>query len=542
MPILPTSADVDRVSPRVTADPGVRHPSGAFESPLGIAMSELAPVFEELRNVERKTYLANTETRARGKIKEIYSQNFENPDGLKNGIDEYLKLEEETLNKIAPHVVPEFRSKFSVWTQPFFSRSVANYKNKVSEGVQSSGANLEAQSITDINDNAASIFSADPAVSRNAQTALGDSIVSLRQGIRQQTGPDMPEEHVSERADQVTQNAVVQGVRSWFQANPNKTDAFLSWKQGRFAPTMYQQDGTQTQLDMSSFSPKTKAALDAWIDQEFALSVSTADGAEKTMAALEKTERNINEFNAWSLVYSNDPRQRMKPADVVSLVHARKIDPESGKQMLDALNSDDGKRDDDALVLNIENSIYDGVNSRRAINAGFKEGRLSAKTSSRLLSLNQNQVFPDRDRPQDPYSRFRKLLHDSTQQKGPMSPDFGGEPERRARAMIEFDQQVLEFGVDPQAAFDDVLERTKVGIGSADPNTERMILPRFAVGGRRNLNVNETSMRLRQAFDRKQISRAELAEEVRRLNEWEQALGLTRQQAEQQAAKSRKGK
>ncbi len=489
------------------------------------------------------TFLANTETRARGKVKEIYAQNFDNPQKLQQGLDAYMESQVKVLDNTAPGSVPEFRTKFSVWTQPFMSRASTNFKQNFIDGVKTSGVDLEAQTISDINDQAANIFSTDPQLSMSSQLAIGDSMVSLRSGLRQQVegGSTVTEAQLGARAAQVFQNAVVAGTRSWFQSQPDKANAFLTWKTGEFKPMLHQPDGTMLKADVRrTMNAETQTALDSWMQQEFALSVSTAEGAERTMASLEKSERNIHEFNAWSMVYTDDIASRLKPADVAQLVRTRRIDPEAGKQMLEALNREEKQRDDDALVLHIENSIYDGANSRPTINTGFKDGRLSSKTASRLLALNQNQVYPDRDKPQDPYSRYRKLLHESTQQKGPMAVDFGGEPERRARAMIEFDQQVLDYKIDPKDAFDDVLARTKVGMGSLNLNTERLILPRFAVGGRDNLNIDETAKRLRQAFDNKRITQNELVEEVRRLNDWKQGLALSQQQAA--AAPKKKGK
>lgn len=489
------------------------------------------------------TFLSNTETRSRGKVKEIYAQNFDNPKGLQEGLNAYKESQIKVLDNTAPGSVPEFATKFSVWSQPFMARATTNYNQKFIDGVQASGVDLEYQTIADINDQAANIFSSDPALSLSSQLAIGDSMLSLQRGLSQQvqSGAGATEQQIAARASQVFQNAVVSGTRAWFQSQPDKASAFLSWKQGTFAPSLHQPDGTIAQADVRrTMNAPTQAALDSWMEQEFSLSVSSAEGAERTMAALEKQERNLHEFNAWSLVYAEDPTQRIKPADVAGMVRTRKIDPESGKQMLEALSREEKARDDEALVLNIENSIYDGANSRATINTGFKDGRLSAKTASRLLSLNQAQVFPDRDKPQDPYSRYRKLLHEATQQKGPMAVDFGGEPERRARAMIEFDQQVVDYGVDPKEAFDDVLSRTKVGIGSLNLNTERLILPRFAVGSRDTLDIDQTAKRLRQAFDGRKISQAELVEEVRRLNEWKQALAASAQQ--QAAAPKKRGK
>src|SRR3990172_89992 len=54
MPRLPSAQDVPKVSPRVTADPGVKAPVQAFESPLGIAAEEFAPGVEKYAQVVRQ--------------------------------------------------------------------------------------------------------------------------------------------------------------------------------------------------------------------------------------------------------------------------------------------------------------------------------------------------------------------------------------------------------------------------------------------------------------------------------------------------------
>src|SRR5688572_23784322 len=154
MPKLPSYQDVGNVSPTTMRDPGVSAPKQAFESPLGMAAAEFAPVFREIQKTERAVFVANTETRTRSGVKEIYAQNFDNPEGLKNELDKYYQSEEKTMKQVAPNLVPDFRNKFSVWTQPFFSRSMTNYKTKVSKNVELSGADLEAQAIADINDQA----------------------------------------------------------------------------------------------------------------------------------------------------------------------------------------------------------------------------------------------------------------------------------------------------------------------------------------------------------------------------------------------------
>lgn len=48
---LPSSADVEQISPRVTSDPGVAAPVGAFESPIGVIAQELEPASEKLVQV-----------------------------------------------------------------------------------------------------------------------------------------------------------------------------------------------------------------------------------------------------------------------------------------------------------------------------------------------------------------------------------------------------------------------------------------------------------------------------------------------------------
>lgn len=51
MPKLPSSADVQRVPPRIATDPGVTVPAGATETTLGIAAQELAPAAQALAEV-----------------------------------------------------------------------------------------------------------------------------------------------------------------------------------------------------------------------------------------------------------------------------------------------------------------------------------------------------------------------------------------------------------------------------------------------------------------------------------------------------------
>ena len=59
MPRLPSSADVQQVSPRIANDPGLNVPSvrsvqGAFDSPVGIAAQELAPGLARMAEVAQK--------------------------------------------------------------------------------------------------------------------------------------------------------------------------------------------------------------------------------------------------------------------------------------------------------------------------------------------------------------------------------------------------------------------------------------------------------------------------------------------------------
>jgi len=54
MPILPSSADVPTVSPRVAADPGLQAPAAAFESPLGVAAEELLPAAKKFEEIKLK--------------------------------------------------------------------------------------------------------------------------------------------------------------------------------------------------------------------------------------------------------------------------------------------------------------------------------------------------------------------------------------------------------------------------------------------------------------------------------------------------------
>jgi hypothetical protein len=54
MPRLPSARDVTQISPRVTADPGVGVPEGAFATDLGIATKEIAPGVDKYAQVIQK--------------------------------------------------------------------------------------------------------------------------------------------------------------------------------------------------------------------------------------------------------------------------------------------------------------------------------------------------------------------------------------------------------------------------------------------------------------------------------------------------------
>ena len=98
MPRLPSSIDVDTVSPRVAADPGVSAPVGAFQSPIGIAAGELAPGFEKLAEVaQRQENRRDTVDRA----SRINQYNLEADDDFRKRSTEQDFSDEKVLNEYA---------------------------------------------------------------------------------------------------------------------------------------------------------------------------------------------------------------------------------------------------------------------------------------------------------------------------------------------------------------------------------------------------------------------------------------------------------
>lgn len=490
------------------------------------------------------SYLTNIEITGRQAVRDIYSKNSANPQELQKGFDAWLSGTMKSMEEIAPHVSREFKMRYQAWTAPYMRRATSNYEQNFRENAYGLSAFMESEAAKDIDMAAGDLFSSDPVAKQQATVLLGDHIATVGRAMRQQAelGEPLAPQMIASREQQIIQRAASQGVKSWFQQQPDKANAFLQWKTGNLKLQLPQPDGTLKEVSgRDVLTDAGRADIDNWLSQEMQFSVATAEHAGAMLDKLEQSERNRNEFDAWSRVYTADVAARLTAADVAALVNRRAIDPEAGKQMLETLNREENQRDDNNVMIAIENQIYNGTNSRNIINTSFKNGQLTGKTASRLLALNEREVFPDRDKPQDPYSRMRKLLHESTQQKGPMAVDFGGEPERRARAMMEYDQLTLQEGMDPTQAYEEVLARTKVGMGQINTYTERMILPRFAVGGRESLDVKQTGIRLREAFDKRMISQTELIEEVRRLKEWQQALEQT-QAAAAANAQRKKGK
>jgi hypothetical protein len=487
-------------------------------------------------------YSATAETRARAKIKDIYSQFHSDPAQLKTGLDAYSSATLKTMQDVAPDLAPAFGERFRTWAQPYLSRAADNYKSDFTESFINDAQGLEAESIKDINQSSADLFSNDPVRSQQALAAVTDHIATLRRSMTAQAlaGSVPTPEQLDARDTQVFQNAIGSGAKSWFANSPDKVDAFIKFKTGELSFPLPDAEGKPRTIKLSeALSPQAQAGLNTWMEQELAFSVQNAETAATMSEKFEQRERDVSEFNAWSLVYEADPAKRLTPQQVAGLVNARRIDPVAGKEMLSQLSRDDALRDNGATVMGIENKIYAGMDAKTSINKAFASGEIKTTTASRLLGLNhteQNRGV-EADKPRD---RFRKLLHEATRTKGEFSDILGGEPERRARALMEYDQMTLDEGIEPKDAFEDVLARAKVSIDSINVRTEAMILPRFTVGGRANLDVDATAKRMRAEFDAGRMPRAELMEELRRLKEWEQALRVSAQDKASREAKKRK--
>ena len=486
-------------------------------------------------------YSATAETRARAKIKDIYSQFHSDPAQLKTGLDAYSSATLKTMQDVAPDLAPAFGERFRTWAQPYLSRAADNYKSDFTESFINDAQGLEAESIKDINQSSADLFSNDPVRSQQALAAVTDHIATLRRSMTAQAlaGSTPTPEQLDARDTQVFQNAIGSGAKSWFANSPDKVDAFIKFKTGELSFPLPDAEGKPRTIKLSdALSPQAQAGLNTWMEQELAFSVQNSETAATMSEKFEQRERDVSEFNAWSLVYEADPAKRLTPQQVSGLVNARRIDPVAGKEMLSQLSQEDASRDNGATVMGIENKIYAGMDAKTAINKAFASGEIKTTTASRLLGLNhteQNRGV-EADKPRD---RFRKLLHEATRTKGEFSDILGGEPERRARALMEYDQMTLDEGIEPKDAFEDVLARAKVSIDSINVRTEAMILPRFAVGGRANLDTDATAKRMRAEFDAGRMPRAELMEELRRLKEWEQALRVSAQDKAVREAKKR---
>lgn len=491
-----------------------------------------------------QSYVANTEVRTRRRIKELYAEHSAAPDELQQTLNAYLGSQVEAMDEVAPSATEQFRQRFALWTQPFLRRSAGNFRKTAVADLGNTGMDLEHEAIKDLEGSAADLFDDDPGVAQAAAMALGDNLATITRGISTQAmaaGGQIDPVALAAREGQLYSRAVGAGVKAKFQAAPSKADAYLKWRTGGLTMTTIGPDGEPMHVNVAnSITPDQRAELDQWMEQELKLHVSSAEQAATMIDKLEADERNRAEFGLWSGVYTDDFTKRATPDQISAAVRNRSIDPQAGREMLNALYSDEKRRDDSTMVNAIENRIYDGTDARKMINRGFADGRITQQTSSRLLSLNQSQVHSQEREDKGPVNRFRKLLHQATQTKGELAIDLGGEPERRAAAMIEYDQLTLQQGMDPREAYDEVLARTKTDIKTLNIRTERMILPRFAVGGRGDLDVNATRMKLRQAAEAGNIGRQELIEEVKRVKEWETALQQTQSDAQQRDAKKRK--
>lgn len=81
MPRLPSAEDVPTVSPKVTADPGVKAPAHAFESPVGVAAEEFAPAVEKYAQVAR---LQEDRKNIVDMAEQINTKNMENDEKLRD--------------------------------------------------------------------------------------------------------------------------------------------------------------------------------------------------------------------------------------------------------------------------------------------------------------------------------------------------------------------------------------------------------------------------------------------------------------------------
>ena len=195
------------------------------------------------------------------------------------------------------------------------------------------------------------------------------------------------------------------------------------------------------------------------------------------------------------------------------------IRPEDATHMIRALRVEPATADDPVYVQMLERLAYAGEDVGHDVDRGFADGKLTGQTATRIRSLNSSQQ--NRTQPKDDYHRFREALNGALTERGMLSDFFGGQEQRKASAFVEYDDRV-RAGEDPREVYEDLRKRATAG-ETPDMATSSLVLPRYYVGTRQDLDVPATAASLRAEFDAGRIGKDELIQQLRLLDEWRQA-------------------
>jgi hypothetical protein len=287
-------------------------------------------------------------------------------------------------------------------------------------------------------------------------------------------------------------------------------------------------------LDESQFpglDPKTRTTLIGQAaTQVERVQRDRISAAERADRLAERATKDMQASNAGQLrvgIMNGEVSEQQ----LTTMLQERQISLKDFNQLLPAMRGEMEQNDDPDTVVTLTKDLYDGTVDERYVWQAYADGRLSKDTATRLMSTVESVRKGGGVLGRDDVKRGREFVDQMVGgTRGPLAVLDSQASQRVASALRDYDEAIQmedeaarAEGRQPEfkRITDDIVTRYK-----SDDQATLSALPRpYGYSGpRAQIDIETTKAAIADAFDRGELTRAQIAEQVELLKQYEDIL------------------
>lgn len=242
-----------------------------------------------------QTFVATLETRSIARAAELRLQYANDPVGLQTAMTAYMNGVADQINEISPGAGAMYTQRQTTRMQPAIEAARDNASRLTRDQADAAIIGSQVALAAEVRLNSVNLFSDNPALSQASASAIAitqQEIMRIYNAIDPNTGQNVYS--AGERATALTafnENVMTSATLSWFEAQPNKLQAYLDFASGEFtvdlnvaAPnvTIIDANGGTRNLPVSQGVRDKLATAVAMVDPN--LSIQITSGGQPTVA------------------------------------------------------------------------------------------------------------------------------------------------------------------------------------------------------------------------------------------------------------------